>query len=138
MTIKKVFLFSIIGFIIIALIAGGIFYFTVYRKSEPVAEEVITFTYSLGELYSNLKGSNRILKINIVLEITDEKFIENLDSEKSKITNHILELLRSKNESQLSGDSGQQSLRNEILKLMNSLLPSEKISDVFFVEFIIQ
>ncbi|MBS3994163.1 MAG: flagellar basal body-associated FliL family protein [Alkaliphilus sp.] len=138
MTIKKVFLFSIIGFIIIALIAGGIFYFTVYRKSEPVAEEVITFTYSLGELYSNLKDSNRILKINIVLEITDEKFIENLDSERSKITNHILELLRSKNESQLSGNSGQENLRNEILKLVNSLLPSEKINDVFFVEFITQ
>ena len=85
MTIKKVFLFSIIGFIIIALIAGGIFYFTVYRKSEPVAEEVITFTYSLGELYSNLKDSNRILKINIVLEITDEKFIENLEDRKSVV-----------------------------------------------------
>ena len=138
MTIKKVFLFSTVGFVITALIFGSVFYFAVYKKPETKIKEVKTFTYPMGDMYSNLKDSKRILKINIVLEVNDEKFLQNLNSEKPKVTNHILELLRSKNESQLTGDLGQQSLRKEVLKLTKSLLPSDKINDVYFVEFIVQ
>ena len=138
MTIKRVFLFSIIGFIITALIFGSIFYFAVYKKPQQKQKEVKTFTYSIGELYSNVKDNKRILKINIVLETNDEKINEKINNEKPKLTNYILELIRSKAESELSGDIGQQNLRKEVLKLTKSILPSDKINDVYFVEFIIQ
>ncbi len=138
MTVKKVFLFSIIGLIVTAVVFTGVFYFATNRSNEETIKEIETFTYSFGELYSNLKDSKKILKINIVLETTDEKLLEKVESEKFKINNNILELLRSKTESDLAGDVGQQNLRKEVLNLTKSILPSDKVNDVYFIEFIIQ
>ncbi|MFZ5966583.1 MAG: flagellar basal body-associated FliL family protein [Bacillota bacterium] len=138
MTTKKVLLFSIIGFLITAIVFGSVFYFAVYRKPTAAAKEIKTYNYVIGELYANVKESRKILKVNIVLELTDEKFMETLDSKKSMATNSILELLRSKDESQLSGEKGQQTLRNEIAKMINSTLSTDKISNVYFVEYIVQ
>ena len=138
MTVKKVLIFSIIGLIITAIIFAGVFYFVASDKPDKEVEEVKTFTYTIGGLYSNLKDSKKILKINIVLETTDEKIHEKIDAEKSKINNNILELLRSKTEAELVGDTGQQSLRKEVLELTKAVFPSDKINNVYFIEFIIQ
>ena len=138
MTFKKVVLLSIIGFIITVLVLGGVFYFSVYKKPEQSVKEIKTYTYAIGDLYSNLKDSKKILKINIVFETTDEKITGQIDKEKPKLTNFVLELIRSKTESELLGDIGQQNLRKEVLKLAKSILPSDKVNDVYFVEFIIQ
>jgi flagellar FliL protein len=92
----------------------------------------------MGELYANVKDSRKILKVNMDIEILNEKLNESLDNKRAKITNNVLELLRSKDETQLSGDKGQQSLRKEILKSIKQVIPSDEILDVYFVEFIIQ
>ncbi len=138
MTVKKVVLFSIIGFIITASIFASVFYFAANDNPEKKVKEIKTFTYSIGGLYSNLKDSKKILKINIVLETTDEKINEKIDAKKSKLNNNILELLRSKTEAELVGDIGQQSLRKEVLGLTKAIFPSDKINNVYFIEFIIQ
>lgn len=139
MTVKKVFIYSIVGFIITVIIFTSVFYFASIKNEEADKEvQLETFTYSFGELYSNLKDSKRILKISIVLETFDEKLTKKLDSQKFKINNNILELLRSKTEEDLAGDVGQKSLRKEVLDSIKSILPSDKVSDVYFIEFIIQ
>lgn len=140
MTVKKVIIYSVIGFVLTAMIFTGVFYFATNKGDKETDKEVAmeTFTYSFGELYSNLKDSKRILKISIVLETYDEKLIETLDTEKFKINNNILELLRSKTEEDLAGDVGQKNLRKEVLESIKSVLPPDKVSDVYFVEFIIQ
>ncbi|MCT4618621.1 MAG: flagellar basal body-associated FliL family protein [Marinisporobacter sp.] len=138
MTTKKVILFSIIGFIITALVVGIAFYMVAYKKTDAKPKEIKTYTYSMGELYANVKESRKILKVNMDIEIINEKLNESLDNKRPKITNNVLELLRSKDENQLSGDKGQQSLRKEILKSIKQVIPSDEILDVYFVEFIIQ
>ncbi|QEK12267.1 hypothetical protein FQB35_07690 [Crassaminicella thermophila] len=138
MTVKKVVLYSIIGFIITALVVGVTFYFVAQKKVNQEPKEIKTYIYSIGELYANVKDSRKILKVNLDVEISDEKLTEKLNSKRSEITNNILELLRSKSEVQLSGDEGQQALRKEILKSIKLVLPSEDIIDVYFIEFIIQ
>ncbi|QXM06141.1 flagellar basal body-associated FliL family protein [Crassaminicella indica] len=138
MTTKKVILFSIIGFLITAVVVGTAFYMATNKKADTQPKELKTYTYSIGELYANVKDSRKILKVNMDIEMLNEKLSERLDNKRSKITNNILELLRSKDETQLSGDKGQQSLRQEILKSIKKVVPSDEILDVYFVEFIIQ
>lgn len=138
MTVKKVVLYSIIGFILTAVVIGTTFYFAAQKKVNQKPKETTTYTYSIGELYANVKDSRKILKVNLDVEIKNEKLTEKLNNKRSKITNNILELLRSKNEAQLSGDEGQQELRKEMLKSIKLVIPSEDIMDVYFIEFIIQ
>ncbi len=138
MTAKKVMLFSIVGFLVTAIIFGGVFYFAVYKAPEKTVKEVKTFSFPIGELYSNVKDSRKIMKTNMVVETVDEKIIEKIESNKSKMTNSILEVLRSKDESSLAGDKGQQALRTEVLKAIKQIVDSEKITNVYFVEFIVQ
>lgn len=138
MSTKKVLLYSVIGFMVTALVIGSVFYFATYKKTQQSTKEIKTFTYSIGELYANLKESRKILKVNIDVETTNEKINDQLNDKSSEVVNNILEVLRSKDESQLSGDKGQQSLRKEILKTIKGVVPSDNITDVYFVEFIIQ
>ncbi|AOT68272.1 flagellar basal body-associated FliL family protein [Geosporobacter ferrireducens] len=138
MSVKKVVLFSIIGFIVTAAVFGGAFYLAANRNSEKAVKEIKTYNYSVGELYCNIKDSRKILKVNINFEITDERLSAKLDEKKPKIRNDILELIRSKEETVLVGDKGQQMLRNEILKSVKQMMDTEKITNVYFVEFIIQ
>lgn len=138
MSVKKVVLFSIIGFLVTAAVFGGAFYLATNRNSQEAVREMKTYNYSIGELYCNIKDSRKILKANINFEIIDERLSKNLEEKKPKIRNDILELIRSKEESTLAGDKGQQMLRNEILKSVKQIMDTEKITNVYFVEFIIQ
>ncbi|MDF2545847.1 MAG: hypothetical protein K0R93_745 [Anaerosolibacter sp.] len=138
MTVKKVMIFSIVGFLVTAIVFGGVFYFAVYKAPEKTVKEVKTFSFPIGELYSNVKDSRKILKTNIVIEMIDEKIQEKLETNKSKITNNIMEVLRSKDESSLAGEKGQQALRTEVLEAIKQVVDSDKITNVYFVEFIVQ
>ncbi|HHY91207.1 MAG TPA: hypothetical protein GX503_06035 [Clostridiales bacterium] len=138
MTVKKAILFSLIGLVLGVLVFGGIFFFTAFHKPVADKKEEKIYTYSIGELYANVNESRRILKANIAVETKDEKIHEELDKNKSKIINNILELVRSKTEADLSGDTGQQQLRKEVLGIIHSIIPGETITNVYFVEFIIQ
>lgn len=138
MTIKKVILLSVIGFIVTGAVFAGAFYIATNRSTEAAVKEVKTFDYAIGELYGNINESRKILKVNISLEITDEKLSDRLEAKKPKMRNDILELIRSKNESELAGDKGQQMLRSEILESVKQMMATEKITNVYFIEFIIQ
>ncbi len=138
MTIKKAIFFSLIGLVLGILVFGGIFFFTAFQKPASDKKEEKIYTYSIGELYANINESRRILKVNITVETKDEKIHQALDKSKSKIINNILELIRSKTEEDLAGNAGQQLLQKEILEIIQSIVPTEKITNVYFIEFIIQ
>lgn len=138
MTIKKAIFFSLIGLVLGILVFGGIFFFTAFQKPASDKKEEKIYTYSIGELYANINESRRILKVNITVETKDEKIHQALDKNKSKIINNILELIRSKTEEDLAGNAGQQLLQKEILEIIQSIGPTEKITNVYFIEFIIQ
>ena len=138
MTIKKIIIFSVVGFLVTAILLGGIFYFITNKNTNDQPKEVETTLYSIGELYSNMKDSRRILKINIDIEISDKEVTPKLEKKKSEIINNILEILRSKEINVVDGTEGQQALRKEILNSIKKIVPSDGIMDVYFVEFIVQ
>lgn len=138
MTTKKIIIFSVVGFLVTAILLGGIFYFITNKNTNDKPKEVETTLYSIGELYSNMKDSRRILKMNIDIEISDKEVTPKLEKKKSEIINNILEILRSKEITVLDGTEGQQALRKEILNSIKKIVPSDGIMDVYFVEFIVQ
>ncbi len=137
MTIKKAILLSLLGLVLGAIVFGGVFFFTTFKK--PASNnKVEVYTYDMGELYANINKSRRILKANITVETTDKKIHQDLEEQKSKIINNILETTRSKTEEDLQGDKGQKLLQKEVLKIIQSSISSNKITNVYFTEFIIQ
>ncbi|RKD27778.1 Flagellar basal body-associated protein FliL [Caminicella sporogenes DSM 14501] len=137
MTVKKVLILSLIGLLIVTVTMAGIFFFML-NKNNNKEKKVEHFHYELGELYTNIKDSSRILKINITVEYTNKKLQEVLEAHRAKITNDILELLRNKTYKELIGQPGQQKARMDILSLVKKDINSEEISNIYFVEFIIQ
>lgn len=136
MTSKKVIILSVVGLLVLALVIGAVVFFVMSNKDKQV--EVDYLHYDIGEMYTNIKDADSILKVYITIEYTDENLTQDLKAKHSKITNGILELLRSRTIEELNGAKGQQNTRVDIRSLVRETLKSEKISDIFFVEFIIQ
>ncbi|WP_432665047.1 flagellar basal body-associated FliL family protein [Wukongibacter baidiensis] len=138
MTVKKVILFSLIGLLVLALIFGAIFFFVLNKKSDDKAKKIDYYEFRLDAMYTNLKDSSNILKTSITIEYTNTKVLETLNKSKVKITNSVLELLRSKTAEELSGKEGLQNARKAVLDSVMEITQSKDISNIYFTEFIIQ
>lgn len=138
MSLKKVLLLSLIGLVVLALIFTLIFVFVLNKKGESKKEKVEYFQFELDEMYTNIKKSNNIMKINITVEYTDDKLAAVLNKQKARITNDILELLRNKTLEELSGKEGQRKARTDIKDKIVEIVESNNISNVYFTEFIVQ
>lgn len=138
MSLKKVLLLSLIGLVVLALIFTLIFVFVLNKKGESKKEKVEYFQFELDEMYTNIKKSNNIMKINITVEYTDDRLAAVLNKQKARITNDILELLRNKTLEELSGKEGQRKARTDIKDKIVEIVESNNISNVYFTEFIVQ
>jgi len=95
--------------------------------------------YSFDESFiSNVKDSNRILKVTIKMELSNSKIQEIVKARNPEIRHEINLLLRGKTEEDLKGSEGQSNLQKEILNVTRKLLNTEKVLNVYFDEFIIQ
>ncbi|SHJ91583.1 flagellar basal body-associated FliL family protein [Paramaledivibacter caminithermalis] len=138
MSLKKVLILSLIGFLVLALIFTLVFFLVLNKKEASKEQKVEYYKFKLDEMYTNIKESNNILKINITIEYTDSKLAEVLTKNKERITNDILELLRDKTIKDMSGEEGQQKARKDIQNKIVNIVESNAISNVYFTEFIIQ
>ncbi len=86
----------------------------------------------------NLSGNrgNKVLKVNMELEVEGEKIADEIDKRKPQIRDIIIILLSSKTYAQLSTTEGKEFLRDEIKDTVNSFLTKGKIKRVLFTEFI--
>ena len=73
MSTKKIFMIAILSLIIVGLIIGTVFVITILKKNEQKVAEKQLYYYNIGEMYCNLKNSNRIVKINTTVEMNNEK-----------------------------------------------------------------
>ncbi|NLM42466.1 MAG: flagellar basal body-associated FliL family protein [Clostridiales bacterium] len=141
--IKKNILITILIILlfIIILFAFSIFFLS-YRSNlnsqESIKIDKNIKIYSFDEPFvSNIKDSNKILKIIIKLEISNSRIEEVVDAKNPEIRHEINLLLRGKTEEDLKGSEGQSMLQREILDLIKKLLDTESVKNVYFDEFII-
>ena len=153
MTRKMLVLFIIIPLIFVSV---GAVSFVVWNKtsffssqtekeseSEKVPEnnsEVIRSVYSLDTFIVNLadKGGRRFLRVTMDLELKDESLAGEIDKRLSQIRDSILMIIPTKRFEDINSVEGKIALSDEIMTKLNSFLKDGSITNIYFVEFVIQ
>jgi len=144
MSTKKVLIIAVVSFLILITIVGVVFGILMLKNDKSGKEVPLDKKYfNVGEMYSNLKDSNRIVKIKMTIEITGQKLDEELvnqefESKKFLIKNEINQIIRNKTEKDVEGSNGQLTLQKEITGKLINLLDNTDISNVYFEELIVQ
>jgi len=112
-------------------------------ESEKVPEnnsEVIRSIYSLDTFIVNLadKSGRRFLRVTMDLELKNERLAGEIDKRLSQIKDSILMILPTKRLEDINSVEGKIALRDEIMTKLNSLLKDGSITNIYFVEFVIQ
>lgn len=147
MTRKKLIIFIIIPLIFVSV---GAVFFVVWNKTsffssqtEKVPEnnsEVIRSVYSLDTFIVNLadKGGRRFLRVTMDLELKDESLAGEIDKRLSQIRDSILMIIPTKRFEDINSVEGKIALSDEIMTKLNSFLKDGSITNIYFVEFVIQ
>jgi flagellar FliL protein len=107
-------------------------------EEKEKADEFIGKMIPMETFYVNLAGNrgNRLLKVNMELEVESEKVIEEIEKRKPQIRDIIIIILSSKTFKDLESRQGKEGLRDEIKDALNSFLTKGRIKHVHFTEFI--
>jgi flagellar FliL protein len=84
------------------------------------------------------KESRRYLKLKVELEVNNEESAKELEKSMPRIRDALILLLSSKTYLDLASYQGKQQLKQEIKQKITALPGGNKISDVFFTEFVAQ
>jgi flagellar FliL protein len=139
--------FIIIGVAALALIGGGVgaYFFVFSHKHEEAAEtpkvKPAVFV-DLPEVLVNLSnpGSERTqyLKIKIVLELPEQKMIEQITPIMPRVMDAFQTYLRELRPSDLDGSAGLYRLKEELTRRVNVSIAPARINAVLFKEIVVQ
>lgn len=106
-----------------------------HAKQNP---EFIGKLIPLETFIVNLAGSRgqRIVKINMELEVSNDEVSKEIDKLRPKIRDIILFIVSSKSYGEVASREGKDSLRDEIRDQVNLFLTKGQVSRVYFTEFI--
>lgn len=138
MSTKKILLIAIICFIMLLLIIGAVFLLVSYRDNDAENKTVPKYYYGIDEMYCNLKGSNKIIKIKMTIELTNEELIEELNKRNFSIKHEINTIMANKTEKDVEGKEGLLVLQSEITDKLAQVFSTKDIAKVYFEEIIIQ
>lgn len=137
----------------LALSGGGFFLWkggvlaNFIKKAEPTEEKAAaTGKLDIGPIYSfdtfivNLVDPHgkKYLKVKVDLELGSEAVRGEVDKRLPQFKDTILTLLSSKRYEDISTLEGKLQLRAEIISMLNQYLKTGMISNLYFVEFIVQ
>lgn len=110
------------------------------EKAPENNSEAMMPVYSLDTFIVNLadKGGRRFLRVTMVLELKDKSFATEIDKRLSKIRDSILMILPTKRFEDINSVEGKIALRGEIMTKLNSILKAGSITNIYFIEFVIQ
>jgi len=139
--IKKNILLIIVIILLIIIIFGMTVLFmqknAANEETFKIDKNIKMFSFD-SPFISNVKDSNKILKVIIRLELSNSKIEEVINARSPELRHEINLILRGKTEEDLKGSEGQSNLQREILGVTRKLLNTEKVLNVYFDEFIIQ
>ena len=110
------------------------------------AEAEQSQTAQLGPLFSldtfivNLADAerSRYLRVTMDLELAEPTYMDKLNERLPQVRDRILMILPSKTFEEIASVEGKTALRDEIIGKLNSLFPTEVVTDIFFTEFVVQ
>ena len=142
--------FNIITMVIVillsVLLATGASYFMVtklggFNQQNAEAEKTtkeLGPTSPIGQFLVNLSDGRRFVKVNIVLEVSNEDAVKEIKKRTPQVRDSIISILRSKDYKEITSEQGTRILRTKIMNEINKHLLEGKVTNVFFTEFVIQ
>lgn len=96
--------------------------------------------YPLDQFVVNLlsESGSRFLKLELNLELDNEKLSPEIDGKKPLIRDIIIRTLTSKTYEDISTAKGKERLKDEIVSRLNEVLRDGYIKNVYFTDFIVQ
>lgn len=138
---KKIILFGGIGLVVVII---GVVVAVFMLNREPAVVEVVYSEFPLGEQYTNItmepnqtSTKKTVLKFSPVIQYTGEEMAVELPLKQTLLINEFRKYFMSRTATQLSKlDRVQEDLTEIAIELLES--DSETITNVFFLDFIIQ
>jgi flagellar protein FliL len=95
---------------------------------------------ALESFIINLNGSEgyKFMKITMSLEVDSQDTEKEIVARQAQVRDTIVVLLTSKSYSEVSGENGQQKLKEELIDTVNSFLVKGKIKKILFTDFLFQ
>ncbi|MCT4633758.1 MAG: flagellar basal body-associated FliL family protein [Firmicutes bacterium] len=136
---KKILIISIVALLSIVLIGGALFFF-VFRDSGEKEVVVEYFEFDMGEMYLNIESPKNILKLQPVIEYTNQETLPVFEKNKNKLNNYIRELFATKTYEEILDKKGIEKTREDVHEIILEVLEldSDTITNVYFVQFIVQ
>jgi flagellar protein FliL len=111
------------------------------EASEEKGEKTPSVFFPLGDILVNLSGDGKrpnFLKINVSLELANEKDLPALEAMKPRIIDHFQVYLRELRVEDLRGSAGLYRLREELLLRVTEAVQPIRVRDVLFQEMLVQ
>ena len=142
---KKLIIIAAAGVLVVAGGAGGFFFFKKGHTEEKAAVAAVKpppAFYDLPEVMVNLQspgpGRSSYLKAKIVLEMDDQKLVEQVKPLMPRVMDAFQTYLREMRSSDLEGSAGLYRMREELTKRVNVAVAPAKINAVLFKEIVVQ
>ncbi len=98
--------------------------------------------YHVGEIVTDLapssNGMTHFIQIDMKLTCSDKPTHANLLDNPGRVKTEILAAIRSMTAEAVMGDAGMEHLRSTIIHRLGALLHPGEISDLYFIEFLVQ
>ncbi|SMP47323.1 flagellar basal body-associated FliL family protein [Anoxynatronum buryatiense] len=138
MDMKKIIIISLVAFLVTAILVGSLLYIFVFRTPSEKVVVIPTFEYQLGEFSTNLGSQRSFFRGSIVVETTDKKLLDTLENNHIVLRDSVIKTLIGKRAEDVLDPEGQQLLRQELIQVISEVSQSDQISNVYFVEYIVQ
>lgn len=124
-------------FIALAIVAAAVIIYILNNQNAEKEPEL--YSYPITDYFvTNVKDSSKLFKTSIVLVVNEKGMETLLDEKKPEIRDTILFVLRGLTAEDLTSDSIQDKLRDEIPKDINEALEIDNVVSLYFTDFVMQ
>jgi flagellar FliL protein len=147
---------TIINLVVVVLVMAGVAFMVVSKflapqqpateqeaveeSSDEQEEDVKGEIFMVEELLVNPTGTSgtRFLSASIGLEVADHETVLQLEEQKMPVRDLLITILSSRTVEQLTNAADREMMREEIANRLNTLLGPQKVSAVYFVDYVLQ
>ena len=144
---RKLIIMAAAGVLVLGGAGGGAWFFLFSKKSHQEEKPAVAVAkppafLDMPELVVSLSstsnGRAQYLKARIVLEVTDQKVVDEIKPVLPRVLDSFQTFLREMRSSDLEGSAGIYRVRDELTKRVNLAVAPSRINAVLFKEIVVQ
>jgi flagellar protein FliL len=145
---SKLFFFVILGLAIMLLGGGGFFAYTKFMalQADEAEKDSLSDRREVGEMYAlepfvvNLMDprGKRYLKVQIEIELRSPEAVERAARTNPKLRDTVIMMLTNLTFEDVMTPEGKILIRDELLQRFNQDMRPDRVSNIYFTEFVVQ